>query len=277
MSLVIFIGYVGNVDKKIAKICESRFATCGADPILSEETYEDDDIQNKIFDQLGKSNQFVAIHSARSLQSAWLHQELGYFLGYRHGNKAGIHILARSPDDASDSRKIAMCCSKNYLAITRSNRDADYSEHQSWTKKNQDTLQSALDMLVYKMISDKILVTKRVTSLQLGPHKMIELHEDLLCCGPSKGFVPYRVYNHGWVIKLLGGFTCPRCNAQYGIDPLTWEAVSRSPEPESNRFLELERKLYERSVTLADLRNRTSHQRSYYSGQRLREIKKGGI
>jgi hypothetical protein len=285
MGLTIFIGYVGPEDKKVAKICERRFASCGLHPILSEEVYEDEEVQDKIIAELKEADSFVAVHSSRSLDSAWLHQELGFFLGRRGGRRQGIHILARSSELANDPRSTAFCCTKNYLAISRMKRGDGFSERVRWAKKYQDTLESALDMLVSKMIHDGNLKSKKASNSQFGAHQLFVLHEELPCCGSSRVEVPYRSFHGGWVIKFLRGAACPRCKTQYDLDRLTWEAIPLSPQPRADRFLTEEYRLYQttlssrdrkvpdyrkHSLSLANLRNRTLHERGYYTSHQLR-------
>jgi hypothetical protein len=276
MSLSIFIGYVGKADKKFAQICERRLSVCKQSPVLSEETYEDEDVRKKIIKQLKGADRFVAVHSSRSLESAWLHQELGFFLGRHGGRIQGIHFLTRAPKSAKDQRNTALCCSEDYLSILRMRRESGFSEKQQWSIKNKHTLESALDMLVSRMISEQRLKTRRERKPPSGNHSFLKLRMEFECCGRGDVEIPFRSYHGGWVIRFLASPVCPRCGRRYGFDTLTWEPISLSPQPKTDKFLIMEYELYERLRNMAHhghggLPGRTSHHSGYYSGRRLRQ------
>lgn len=206
-----FISYSGPVDHSYAIDIQKRLKCLMLKSVISEDEYDNQDITEKIKKELESSEYQIIIISPDSLKTAWVHQELGYFLGLKDEQKQFLLIRGyRNQVPFSDPKKFGFLKGLHALRFVRKKK-ANRSRRGT---KNQ-SLEYCLNTLVKSMIEQEIIKSK---------DQKIKLCHDLPCHNDSVNH-EMRYVEVGMEVYLPNKFRCPMCGHDHYIDSLTWELL----------------------------------------------------
>lgn len=241
-----FVGYVGPTDREYAEICGSRLRNAGLQVIVSENEYATEYIRNKLKKELNNAAIFVAIHSKSSLDSAWLHQELGYFLGKTRGSTRNLHIVSSKVVQVNNPRKMGLLANYECLPIRRLRRSKACFSKPEMSEANEHTLETALDRITIKLLDEGVI--KGRLHATAHSERTVRMRWELPCCGVMRTIpIPIRRMHSAHSLCILSNARCPECGEFYGIDRLSWDLIPTDDEnaaaaaiPDRTTILELD-------------------------------------
>jgi hypothetical protein len=196
--------------------------------VISEDEYDNQDIIERIKKELESSEYQIIIISPHSLKTAWVHQELGYFLGLHNEQKQFLFI--RGPKKHvpfNDPKKFGFLKDFHALRFVRKKR-----ARRSRRETTDQSLEYCLNTMVKSMIEKQIIKSK--------DHK-IKLCHDLPCHNDSINHEMVYV-QAGREVYLPNKFRCHKCGHDHLIDSLTWELLPTMLISDEDELENIERK-----------------------------------
>lgn len=247
----VFIGYVGERDKTRAEICRDRLTALGVQTVICEYGFSPEHTPpERVISELKNASLFLAIHSKRSMESPWLHQEMGFFLGKNGGYTSNLVIISSCVEELNNPGRMALLCNRDCLIANQNKRRGNLSGN-TLSRNNRCSLESALDKLISHYIENGLL---QVTSKGNPPMETIELKLECPNCNTQEDHIlPMVRQHHGYMIVLPGGARCSRCRSVFSIDRLTWKpsVASDQDDPVVDKEYQLLSKVVSAEALLA--------------------------
>nr|CBH38062.1 hypothetical protein BSM_15390 [uncultured archaeon]CBH38447.1 hypothetical protein BSM_19240 [uncultured archaeon] len=206
-----FISYSGPVDHSYAIDIQKRLNCLMLKSVISEDEYNNQDITERIKKELESSEYQIIIISPDSLKTAWVHQELGYFLGLKDEQKQFLLIRgSKKHVPFNDPKKFGFLKDFHALRFVRKKR-----AKRSRRGIIDQSLEYCLNTMVKSMIEKQIIKSK---------DRKIELCHDLPCHNDGVNHEMAYVQT-GTEVYLPNKFRCHICGHDHLIDSLTWELL----------------------------------------------------
>jgi hypothetical protein len=206
-----FISYSGSTDHSHAIDIQKRLNCLGLKSVISEDEYDNQNIVEKIKKELKGSQYQIIIISLDSLKTAWVHQELGYFLGLKDEQKQFLLIRGYEKHvPFNDSKKFGFLKDFNALRFVRKRRSK---------RLRSGNIDQSLECCLNKMV--KLMIEKQIIK---SNNQKIELCYDLPCHNDRIKYEMIYVQTN-MEVQLPNKLTCPECGHDHTIDSLTWELL----------------------------------------------------
>lgn len=222
-----FISYSGPTDHSYAIDIQKRLNCLMLKSVISEDEYDNQDITERIKKELENSEHQIIIISPDSLKTAWVHQELGYFLGLKDEQKQFLLIRgSRNQVPFNDPKKFGFLKDFQALRFVRKKRG-----NRSRGGTIDQSLEYCLNTMVKLMIEKQIIKSKDLK---------IELCHDLPCHSDSVNHEMVYVQT-GTEVYIPNKFRCSKCGHDHPIDSLTWELLSTILISDEDKLENIER------------------------------------
>ena len=222
-----FISYSGSVDYSYAIDIQKRLNCLMLKSVISEDEYDNQYIIEKIKKELENSEYQIIIISPDSLKTAWVHQELGYFLGLKDEQKQFLLIRGSKNDiPFSDPKKFGFLKDLTALRFVRKKRAG---------RSRRGTMDQSLEYCLNTMV--KLMIEKQIIK---SKDRKIKLCHDLPCHNDSINHEMIYV-QAGREVYLPNKFRCHQCGRDHLIDSLTWELLPTMLISDEDKLENIER------------------------------------